>query len=169
MPRRGFGLKECSDLHCSVAPLLLTRHAIMIAVHLGVGAVLDEVSRLGARPHLRAMRTSIAGELRPGRDRDSYRTRRRGCNRSDGLASLGLCGHGFVLAVPEPGDCAKDGQDNQVSHAAIPIVRKGGQPCGPQDAPLRRVCMSLQARPVSGPTRKRRPNGAAAFSIPEPR
>lgn len=47
----------------SIAPLALTRHTIIVPVHLGVRTVLDEIGRFGTRVHLGAMGPSVAAEL----------------------------------------------------------------------------------------------------------
>ena len=44
------------------APLSLTRDAIVVAVHLGIGTVLNDVGGLRAGGHLGAMRTAVALE-----------------------------------------------------------------------------------------------------------
>ena len=68
-----------------VAPLLLARHAIPVAVHLGSRAVLQEVRRLRARRHLRTVLPAVAPEPRRGFDGAAAR---RGALHRDTLDAL---------------------------------------------------------------------------------
>ncbi len=66
-----------------MTPLPLARHAVVVAVHLHAGAVAQEIARLLARGHLRAMSASVALEVLSGCRCRGY-SRRCSCGRCNG-------------------------------------------------------------------------------------
>jgi len=111
-------LQADSEWRSFAAPLLLTRHTVVIAVHLHPRTVPQEISRLSARSHLRAVCSAVALELRrslyvllvgSATDlRNGFSAKRRG-----------LCVPRVVGTVPLPhGDCCKSKND-EAFHGAL--------------------------------------------------
>jgi len=84
-----------------VAPLLLTRYPIIVPIHFGVWTMLDEVSGLSARMHLRAMSSSIARELPRAGRRGGCVGQLIGRNSRHPFVPGGF-GHRFEFAVGKP-------------------------------------------------------------------
>lgn len=97
----------------------------MISIHLGVGAVLDEIGRLGAGRHLRAHRTAVAGEARGGRLGRACRGDWIGIDIGGSDFLLRRAMTGLVLAVAEPGDGDNDGKHEDVFQAVPNFKCKG--------------------------------------------
>ena len=108
----------------SVAPLLLARFAIIVSVHLGVGAMPEEIGSFRARSHLRAMGTPIASELRFCLRGCSslclllYSATGRKFSAHAGLRRV----HGHVFSVAVPGQCGQHCKNDKFFMVSAPLI-----------------------------------------------
>src|SRR5690606_33624328 len=111
---RDGGVAACMypGLHCpcritalrplSAAPLRLARYPVVVTVHLGPGTMPDEIRRLRARTHVRAMRAPIAFEL--GRRRWRIGP---GCRGGRSCGDWRARRPRLVMPIPVPGERPK--------------------------------------------------------------
>src|SRR6478609_8007001 len=107
-----------------VAPLTLARNAIIVTVHLGIWAMLDEEGRLLARSHLRAHGAAITAKGRGRLVGSLGRRWRRVCGVEAGSLSLDWRTARPGLAISNPGKAGDDDKNQDFLHLCrLPSVQ----------------------------------------------